>query len=54
MHDNPKLRLLPYNIENIEYIKDINKPTVKTVSVPFFKSTGYRIIPFYKDISRLL
>lgn len=52
MNDKPKL--LPYNIKNIEYIKDIKRPTVKTVSVPFFKSSSYRIIPFYKDISRLL
>lgn len=52
MNDSPKL--LPYNINNIEYVKDIKRPTVKTVSVPFFKSSGYIITPFYKDISRLL
>lgn len=52
MNDNPEL--LPYNIKNIEYIKDIEKPIVRNVSVSFFKSSSYRITPFYKDISRLV
>lgn len=52
MNDNP--RSLPFNIKSIESIDDIDRPIVKTVSVPFFKSSAYKIIPFYKDISRLI
>lgn len=51
---NNNSQLLPYNIKDIEYTEDVEKRIVKAVSVNSLKSNRFKIMPFYKDINRLL